>query len=144
MKVEILTDFVERLDVGRRLLLDGDWVTVKAARIHKERLLLTLSTVHSIEDAQALYGHYLESITDERPELDEDEFVTGDLIGLEVFTIEGERLGNIDEVMPMPAHDVIRVGDILIPAVKEFVKKVDLEKQRVDVELIEGMRGELD
>ncbi len=142
MKVEVLTDFIERMDVGRRLRLDNQWVTVEGARMHKNRLLLCLSGVDSIEDAQALYQHYLESPTDERPELDEDEFVTEDLIGLAVKTASGEDLGKVDDVLLLPAHDVLQVDEILIPAVKQFIKKVSIPDGIIEVELIEGMLGE--
>lgn len=142
MKVEVLTDFLERMDVGRRLRLDGRWVTVENARIHNDRLLLCLSGVNTIEEAEALYRKVLEAPTDERPELEEDEFVTADLIGLNVQTTDGENLGKVDDVLLMPAHDVLQVGEILIPMVKQFVKRVSLEEKLIEVQLIEGMRGE--
>src|ERR1044072_7369141 len=140
MKVQVLTDFVERMDVGRRLRMKGDWITVTGARIHKERLLLTLEGVKSIDDAEALLWEYLEAPSDERPDLDEDEYVTADLVGLDVFTTDGENLGKVADVLLMPAHDVLVVGAIMIPAVKQFVKSVDLGAKRITVELIEGMR----
>ena len=74
------------------------------------------------------------------PELDEDEYFTEDLLDLEVFTTSGEKLGVVDDVLPYPAHDTLQVGEILIPVVKQFVKKIDLEEGRIEVELIPGMR----
>ncbi|HVT13023.1 MAG TPA: ribosome maturation factor RimM [Fimbriimonadaceae bacterium] len=140
VKVEALTDFVERLDAGRRLRLKGDWVTVEGARVQGNRLLLRLSGVEDIDQAKALQWEYLEAPAEERPELEEDEYVTADLIGLEVVTTDGERLGKVDDVLLMPAHDVIVAAGIMIPAVKQFVKSVDLKEKRITVELIEGMR----
>lgn len=140
VKVQILTDFVERLDVGRRLRLRGDWITVTGARVHKERLLLTLEGINNIDDAEELKWEYLEAPSDERPDLDEDEYVTADLVGLDVVTVEGETLGKVGDVLLMPAHDVLVVGEIMIPAVKQFVKSVDLKDKKITVELIEGMR----
>src|SRR4051812_33836613 len=80
VKVEVLTDFVDRLEVGRRLRLRGDWVTVQSARVHKNRLMLTLSGIDHIGKAEELQWEYLEAPTDERPELEEDEYITADLI----------------------------------------------------------------
>lgn len=140
VKVELLTDFAERLDVGRRLRLQGDWITVEAARVQGNRLLLHLSGVDDIDQAKALQWEYLEAPEEERPELEEDEYVTADLIGMEVVTDEGESLGKVNDVLMMPAHDVIVVAGIMIPAVKEFVKDVDVEAKRITVKLIEGMR----
>jgi 16S rRNA processing protein RimM len=140
IKVEVQTDFIERLDVGRRLRLKGDWVTVEHAREHKGKLLLFITGIDHIDKAEALQWEYLESPEAERPELDEDEYVTADLVGLDVFTVSGEGLGPVKDVLLMPAHDVLVVGEILIPAVKHFVKEVDLADKRIVVELIEGMR----
>src|SRR5579862_1408199 len=80
LKVEILTDFAERLDKGRRLRLKENWVTVETARIQKDRLIVHLSGIDSIDDAEALQWEYLEAPVDERPELEADEYVTADLI----------------------------------------------------------------
>jgi 16S rRNA processing protein RimM len=140
VKVEILTDFVERLEAGQRLRLKGDWITVRGARLQKDRLILSLEGINDIDQAQALQWEYLEAYADERPELDEDEFVTADLIGMAVVTGEGEELGTVTDVLALPAHDVIVVGSIMIPAVKQFVKDVNLEARKITVELIEGMR----
>lgn len=140
VKVELLTDFAERLDVGRRLRLKGDWVTVENARVQGSRLLLRLEGVDDIDQAKALQWEYLEAPEEERPELEEDEYATADLIGMEVVTIDGESLGPVSDILLMPAHDVIVVAGIMIPAVKEFVKDVDVEAKRITVKLIEGMR----
>lgn len=142
VKVEILTDFPERLDAGSRLRLKDDWVTVKAAQIHKNRLLLKLEGVNNIEAAQALQWEYLDALVEARPELEEDEFLTSDLLGMAVVTVEGESLGAVEEVMRLPAQDVLRIGEIMIPAVKEFVKGIDVKGRVITVQLIPGMRGE--
>jgi 16S rRNA processing protein RimM len=139
MKVQVLTDFVERLEVGRRLRLKGDWITVSGAREQNGRLLLRLSGIDHIDAAKALFGEYLEAPADERPDLDEDEYVSGDLVGLVVVTNLGQEIGKVTNVLPLPAHDVLVVGDVMIPAVKQFVKQVDLKNGRIVVELIEGM-----
>jgi 16S rRNA processing protein RimM len=140
VKVEILTDFIERLDVGSRLRLKGNWVTVDQARLQKDRLIMKLAGIDTIDQAEALQWEYLEAPADQRPELDEDEYVTAALVGLDVVTTSGESLGKVDDVLLMPAHDVFVVSGIMIPAVKRFVKEIDLPNRRITVELIEGMR----
>jgi 16S rRNA processing protein RimM len=139
VKVEALTDFEERFAPGTRLLLKGEWVTIDAFTMHKGRPLLKLSGVNDLTAAEKLQWEYLEYVGDDRPELDEDEFLTEDLIGLRVVTVEGHELGEVDNVLDMPAHDVLQVREVLIPAVKEFVKDIDLEKGVITVELIPGM-----
>jgi 16S rRNA processing protein RimM len=139
VKVEPLTDFLERFGKGHKLLLKGEWVTIESVRIHKDRPLLKLSGVNSVTEAEALQWEFLDTADTARPELDEDEFFTEDLIGLKVVTVDGQELGEVDDVLDMPAHDVLKAGEILIPAVKEFVKDIDFDAKTITVQLIPGM-----
>ena len=140
LKVEPMTEFEERFQKGARLRLDGNWVTVESMRIHKNRPMLKLSGVNDLTAAERLQWHYLEASAKDAPELDEDEYLVDDLIGLRVVTTEGLELGEVDEVLAYPAHEVLEVGDMLIPLVKEFVKDVDLDNEVITVQLIPGMR----
>lgn len=140
VKVDPMTDFVERLDKGRRLRLKGEWVEVLECRWHKGRPILLLTGYTHIALAEPLKWEYLEAADDEKPELEEDEFLTSDLIGLEVVTTGGESLGKVDDVLKYPAHDTLQVGEMLIPVVKQFIKKIDVAGGRIEVELIPGMR----
>lgn len=64
-------------------------------------------------------------------------------MGLEVWTTEGELLGKIARILPTGSNDVYvvpsRHGELLIPAIEDVVKSVDLEKGCVVIELIEGL-----
>lgn len=140
VKVEPMTEFEERFQAGSRLRLDGNWVTVESMRVHKGRPMLKLSGVQDATAAEALQWRYLEASAQDVPELDEDEYLVDDLIGMKVVTVEGEELGEVDEVLPYPAQDVLQVGEIMIPLVKEFVKEVDLDAEVIRVQLIPGMR----
>ena len=133
-----MTVFLERFEPGARLLLQGEWVEVESMTVHKGRPLLKLKGIGDVTAAEKLQWEYLSAIGG--PELDEDEFLTEELIGLAVFTEEGENLGEVEDVLPYPAHDVLVVGDIMIPIVKQFVKEIDPESGRITVCLIPGMR----
>ena len=139
VKVEPLTHFVERFDKGRILYLEGQPVEIKSSQFHKKHFLLGFAEVPDTNAAETLQWKDLEADDDIVPELDEDEYLTEDLIGLMVLTEEGRPLGKVDEVLPYPAHDVLVVGKIMVPAVEEFVKEVDLDGKRIVVRLIEGM-----
>ena len=139
VKVEPLTQFLERLEKGKKLKLGEQWLTVESFSIHKGRPLIKLSGIQTMSQAEQLQWQYLEA-PDEKPTLEEDEFVTEDLIGLSVITVEGEKLGVVEEIFANPAHDVLQAGEILIPVVKEFVKDIDLDAETITVQLIPGMR----
>ena len=69
-----------------------------------------------------------------------------DLAGCEVVTIGGELLGTLRDVLPTGSNDVFVVGEgpaeILIPALKGVVIRIDLEKRRIEVDLPQGLRPE--
>ncbi len=140
VKVNPLTDFIEdRFDEDASLFLKGEQVEIEELSVHKSHLIIKFKGVNDRTQAEALQWQYLEAPEDERPELEEDEFMAEDLIGLEVYTIDGERLGNVSEILFYPANDLLVVGDHEIPIVKEFVKEIDLDSKRITVKLIEGM-----
>lgn len=138
--MEPLTDFFERFDPGNVLLIQGVEREITGARLQNERLVLQLDGITDRTAAENLQWEYLEADEELDVELDEDEYFSADLIGMRVVTEEGEVLGEVEKVLPYPAHDLLVVDGIMIPAVKEFVKQVDVKGRRMVVHLIEGMR----
>lgn len=142
MKVEVLTEFPQRLEEGRRLRLKDEWVTVESCQWQNNRLLIKLTGIKNIEAAKALQWEFLYSAGDDDLALDEDEFLVDDLVGLKVVTTDGKELGVVDEVAAYPAQDILIIGEIMIPFAEQFVKDIDFDKETITVELIEGMLGE--
>lgn len=138
MKVEPLTEFEERFERGRHVRIGGDDLIVVGSRWHQGRVLLLVNGVADVDAAKARQWQYVEALVSERPALEEDTVLWEDIIGLEVRTEEGERLGQVDEILESPAHAILVVGDLMIPAVGEFVK--DVSEDRILVRLIPGMR----
>ena len=65
-----------------------------------------------------------------------------DLIGCRVLTEEGDEIGTIRDVLTMPSSDVYVIRgekNYMIPAVKEFVREINVTERLVRVHLIEGM-----
>ena len=139
VKVEALTNFVERFAKGATVFLDGEPLTIQSSQWHKGHFLLGFSEFPDMTAAEKLQWKTLEADATNAPELEEDEFLSEDLVGLMVLTEEGRPLGKVDEVLPYPAHDILVVGKLMIPAVKEFVKEVNLDEKRIVVRLLEGM-----
>lgn len=71
-------------------------------------------------------------------------YLVKDLVGCEVVTVKGERLGPLRDVLPTGSNDVYVVGEglaeILIPALKSVVVGIDLEAKRITVDLPPGLR----
>ncbi|CAG0928514.1 Ribosome maturation factor RimM [Planctomycetaceae bacterium] len=155
--VQPMTDDPERFAATRRVFLGryADAVagtgtvvgeaTIEDSQIDGRGVRLHLASVPDRTAAEQCVGLLVMIPKDERLELEDGRYYVDDLIGLTVVSSAGENLGTLADVMRMPGHDVYVVHDhgteFMIPAVKEFIKAVDLAGRTVTVELIEGMRG---
>jgi len=147
IRVFLLTDWPERFQPGRSLYLEGAvddrWVTVEDVSISGQMAIVKLRDVNSRADAEKLKNCDLKISADERPELDTDEYYLADLIGLRVQTESGDYIGEITDVLQNTAQDIYVVQnagrEYLIPAVKQFIRTVDIQKGVVIVDPVEGL-----
>ncbi len=115
---------------------------VKGARFQKNMVLLSLDGVDTVEEAQTYTNAVLYVDRAHAIPLEEGEFYVPDLIGMDVVTEDGKPVGKLTDVLSTGANDVYVVQgreEHLIPAVKEYVRSVDMEKGAMTVHLIEGM-----
>lgn len=139
VKVEPLSNIAQRFLPGTKLLLEGRPHEILESRFQKGRYILRLEGIKRIEEAEVLQWKELYARAEDEPELDEDEYMIDDLVGLKVIDLDGQVLGVVDDVQTFPAHDILIVGKLLIPAVQEFVRLVDFESETITVQLIDGM-----
>jgi 16S rRNA processing protein RimM len=141
VKVEPLTDFPERFDAGSVLWLQGAPVRVKRSRWQARGLYVVFDGIESRNEAEALRGAELKAPASMA--LPEDTFYRDDLIGLKVCDEGGQLLGEIADIFSTGSNDVYVVkgsrGELLLPALEDVVKQVDLEGGRVTVLLVEGL-----
>lgn len=103
-------------------------------------------TVHFKEitnrtDAESLIGHSLYIQEGTRAPLAEGEYYVDQIVGLAMATDTGHELGNVVDVLHSPGNDVyVSDKDILVPAVAEFILAIDLEKRRITVRDVPGLR----
>jgi 16S rRNA processing protein RimM len=116
---------------------------VEGVREFKDKVLLRLKDVDDPEKAHELVGGFLEIEKDELVKLPPGCYFVFDIIGLEVVTTEGRKIGRVKEVMSLPGNDLYVVQGqgkrYDIPAVKEIVMKVDLKKGRMIIRPPEGL-----
>lgn len=126
--------------------IDEKPVKVTSARVQKTCVLLKLKGVDTVEAATALRGKTI-CIHRDDAQLEDGAVFVDDLLGMEVYDQNGEKLGQIKDVLSLPKNDVYVVQgkhEYMIPAVKEYVKSIDVENSRMDVVTIEGMRTDAD
>ena len=118
--------------------LEINWV-----KPHTGNMLISFRGVSDRNQAEALIGSELFIAKDELPVLDEDVHYWFDLIGIEVYTTEGDHLGRIESIIETGSNDVYVVKDgsteVLIPALASVVLNIDTELNRMEVDLPEGL-----
>jgi len=146
VEVEILTDFPDRFSSLKTVCLGEalERVVLEGHRPRNNRLLLKLGGYEGREQAATLRGKLIYVPLEEAMPLEEDEYYLYQVLGLQVWTTEGEFLGRVDEVLSTRCNDVYLVSDgaqeVLIPAISSVVKEVDLDGGRLIVRLMEGLR----
>ena len=126
-----------------RCRIDGKEFEIEQCRVQKTCNLVKLSGIDTMEAAQAMRGKIIELY---REDIDDEVIFAAELIGMEVFA-EGQQIGRIKEVLDYPGNSVYVVKgkyEYMIPAVKEFILSTDMEKNEMQVKLIEGMRSDED
>jgi 16S rRNA processing protein RimM len=153
LKVELHTDFPERFAPGAHLRLGEallEYVIV-ASRMHKTHLLLKLNGITRREQAEVLRGQWLFVPEEDALALEEGAYWVHEIIGLEVETEEGRHLGDISDVIFTGANEVYvvrtpptvnRGKELLLPAIEQVVRNVDLPSGRMVVHLLPGLLEE--
>ena len=144
----LLTDFPERfgglVDVTA-VAADGrlSELKIENAWFQNERVVLKFEGIDSIEAANELRNAEICVKESEVIELDSDEFYDWQLVGCEVATVEGEKLGTVREVMRTGGtENLVVVGEtreFLIPFAEAICVEVDLEEKRIVVDPPEGL-----
>ena len=112
-------------------------------RPHKGVVLIQLDGIATRDEAAALVGREVFTGKEQLPTLPEGEYYWYELTGMEVETEEGKHLGRIEKVFATGSNDVLEVdgplGEVLIPVIKDVIVKVDRERKRVTVHLLDGL-----
>jgi 16S rRNA processing protein RimM len=146
--IEVRTDLAEeRFAIGAKVETDSHGVLkVVSARVHNGILLLGFEGISDRNTIEKYRDVLLYSQVDiDEPGVDEDDYHVLQLIGCQAFTVDGDLLGEVNEVLNLPGQDVLSIkgdaGEILIPFVHQLVPIVDVKAKRMTVippDLYEG------
>ena len=147
-KVYPTTDEPERfLELDHVLLDTGKEfrdLEIKNVRFFKNLVILKFKGIDNINDIEKYKGHDLWIPREEGQELDEDEYYIADLLGLRVILDDGTEFGTLKNVMETGANDVYIIdtnahGEVLVPAIRECIQDIDLEKNTMTIHLMKGL-----
>ncbi len=148
VKVYPTTDEPERfLELDHVLLDTGKEfrdLEIKNVRFFKNLVILKFKGIDNINDIEKYKGHDLWIPREEGQELDEDEYYIADLLGLRVILDDGTEFGTLKNVMETGANDVYIIdtnahGEVLVPAIRECIQDIDLEKNTMTIHLMKGL-----
>jgi len=145
------SDFISRCHRLKTVWLAGGKdsvpreVTVEAASIHRNLWVLKLSGIEDRNAAEDLRSCLVKIPIDERVELPEGRYYFDQILGLQVYETVGSLLGRVVDILQPGGNDVYVVeGEtgkrLLLPAVKEVVKEIDLLQGRMLVDLPPGLK----
>lgn len=121
-------------------------VHVQKVAYSKKLVLLTVKEINDINVAELYKQDRILIPKEDAVPLEEDEYYVGDLYGLNVFTDDGEDLGELVHIYETGANDVYAVKkpedkkELLIPAIKNCILSVDIKGGKMVVHLLEGLR----
>ncbi len=129
------------LDTGKEKRV----LTIEGVKFFKNMVILKFKGYDNINDVEIYRQKELYVTREQAVPLEENEYFIADLIGLLAVSDEGEDLGEIADVLQTAANDIYvikkaGVSDLLVPAIKECVKNVDIEGGRVELHLLPGLR----
>ncbi|MCX7984956.1 MAG: ribosome maturation factor RimM [Bacteroidetes bacterium] len=148
MKIEALTCAPERFHELRRVWIGftPDCVRecyVRSVDVREKCVVLTVESVESVEQVDALRSGYIFIRQEERIRIPEGTYFIDELIGCSVFDEANTFIGTLHDVLQMPAHDVwivkMETREIMVPAVKAFIRAVDVSNKRIVLHVIEGL-----
>ena len=117
---------------------------IENVRLNKNMVFLKLKGIDSIEEAENYRNYYLKIKRDKEEVLEKDSYYIVDIIGCMVYTDNNKTLGRVDDVFSTGSNDVYVVKSddgrqILIPAIKDVIKNVDINSKTIIVHLIDGL-----
>jgi 16S rRNA processing protein RimM len=144
LKVYHYSDYKERFEELSKVYLENTLYKIDSVRYMKDMVILKLQGIDDRTEAEKHKGEDIFFDKEDLRVLPEDTYYINDLIGLSVVDEKGERIGIISDVIQNSAQDLYEVerenkSKFLIPAVEEFILKIDMNSRTMMVKLIEGL-----
>ena len=146
VRVYPYTDDINRFDELEYFYIDknlNNKYEVERVRYKGNMIIMKIKDIDSIELAEKLKTKNMYIGREQGRELEEGEFFVSDLIGLDVFTVDGEKVGVLKDVLQHAINDVYVVSsgekEYLIPSIEKFVPTIDLDQNKMIIDPIKGM-----
>lgn len=147
VRVYSYTDDIYRFDDLETFYLGKDlenkWI-VEKVRYKGNMVIMKIKGINTVEEAEKLKNKFMYVSREEGRELEEGEFFISDMIGIDVYTVDGQHVGVLDDVLQYAANDVYIIKgaenkEYMIPAMLKFVPTIDMSERKMIIDPIAGM-----
>ena len=148
VKVFPTTDDPQRFKSLKNVILDTGKeqipLEIQGVKFFKQFVILKFKGIDNINDIEKYKRCSLYVTREHAVALEEDEYFIADMIGMEVCTEDGNIFGTLKDVIETGANDVYVIenaehGEVLVPAIKECIRSVDIEKGQMMIHLMDGL-----
>ena len=148
VKVKPFTDDIRRFDELKTVYVEKNnnqtEYEIEEVKYHKDMVLIKFKGIDKVEQAETLRNSYLTVSRDSVEKLEEGRYYIVDLLGLEVYTDEQILLGTLEDIFNTGSNDIYVVKgkqgkQILLPAIQDVIKQIDIENKKIIVHLLPGL-----
>jgi len=148
VKVKPFTNNINRFDDLKNVYIknrkEKKEYQIEEVKYHKNMVLIKFKGIETPEDANLLRESSLLIDRSKEEPLEDGNYYIVDMIGIEVYSDKGELLGNLEDIFNTGSNDIYVVKDnqgkqILLPAISEVIKQIDIEKRKITVHLLPGL-----
>lgn len=148
VKVFPTTDDVRRFKKLKEVILDTGkekmFLEIESVRFFKQLVILKFKGYDNINDIERYKGKNLYVTRENAVKLKKDEYFIADLIGIEICDETDAPIGVLENVITTGANDVYEIAlsdgrDLLLPAIKQCILDVDMEKRRMKIHILDGL-----
>ena len=148
VKVVPFTDDIHRFDKLKNVYIvtkrNKEEKEIEEVKYHKNMVLIKFVGIDDMDEALKLKESYIKIERKDSIPLPKDTYFIVDLIGLEVYTDDNKKLGILEDIFNTGSNDIYVVKDelgkqILLPAISEVIKNIDIQNKKIIVHLINGL-----
>ena len=147
VRVYPFTDEIDRFDDLKGFYLGKDLNTiweVERVRYKGNMVIMKIKNIDTVEMAEKLKNKFMYVSRENGRELEEGEYFISDMIGIDVYTVDGKHVGVLNDVLQYSANDVYVVQGLenqeyMIPAMIKFVPEIDMDERKMIIDPIKGM-----
>ena len=122
-------------DANGDLPTDPPTLRIDASRAYRSGFLVRFEEVRDRAGMEGLLGRYVLRSMDQIEALEEGETFYHDLLGMEVVTVDGQRVGEVIEIYELRPADLLEIRgperDFMIPYIAEMIQSVDVAEKRI-------------